>query len=115
MDGACCTIVLCSNINYDHLGYLDFFNRSAGKRAKINYTVSLVPEDASVTATAFFVADFSDYDVVYELERTDNKTEYYVVDLRQENNKYSVDDYLNDDYETLYYEPDIVAVFRSLA
>lgn len=73
-----------------------------------------MPEDTSVTATAFFVADFSDHDVVYELERTENKTEYYVIDLRQDNDKYSVDDYLTDDYETLYYEPDVVAVFRCL-
>lgn len=112
--GVCCTIVICTNINYDHLGYIDFFNRSAEKRAKINYAVSLVPEDTSVTATAFFVADFSNHDVVYELERTENKTEYYVIDLRQDNDKYSVDDYLTDDYETLYYEPDVVAVFRRL-
>lgn len=112
--GVCCTIVICTSINYDHLGYIDFFNRSAEKRAKINYAVSLVPEDTSVTATAFFVADFSNHDVVYELERTENKTEYYVIDLRQDNDKHSVDDYLTDDYETLYYEPDVVAVFRRL-
>lgn len=112
--GACCTIVICSSINYDHLGYIDFFNRSAEKRAKINYAVSLVPEEASVTATTFFVTDFSNHDVVYELERTENETEYYIVDLRQDNDKYSVDDYLNDDYETLYYEPDVVAVFKRL-
>lgn len=112
--GVCCTIVICTSINYDHLCYIDFFNRSEEKRAKINYAVSLVPEDASVTATTFLVADFYDYEIVYELERTENKTEYYILDLRQDSDKYNPLDFMNDEYETLYYEPDVVAVFRNI-
>jgi hypothetical protein len=94
------------------LGYIGFYNRSAEKRAQINYAVSLVPKDSSVAATAFFVADFSDHDILYEIERTDKEAEYYVLDLRQSSNKYSITDYLNSRYEEIYYEPEVIAVFR---
>jgi len=80
--GVCCALIMCVCVNLDHLGYIGFYNRSAEKRAQINYAVSLVPKDSSVVATAFFVADFSDHDILYEIERTDKEAEYYVLDLR---------------------------------
>ena len=110
--GVCCALIMCTCVNLDHLGYIGFYNRSAEKRGQINYAVSLVPKDASVAATAFLVGDFTDHDYVYEVERTENEAEYYVLDLRQSSDKYNVSDYINDRYEEMYYEPDVVAVFR---
>lgn len=110
--GVCCALIMCVCVNLDHLGYIGSFNRSADRRDQIDYAVSLVPKDSSVAATAFLVADFSDHDILYELERTDKEAEYYVLDLRQSSDKYSIVDYLNNRYEEIYYEPEVIAVFR---
>ena len=110
--GVCCALIMCVSVNLDHLGYIGSFNRSEDVRAKIDYAVSLVPKDKSVTATAFLVADFSDHDDLYELEMTGKETEYYVLDLRQSSDRYNIADYLNDSYEEIYYEPEVIAVFR---
>ena len=81
--------------------------------AQMDEALALIPEEASVTATAFLCPALSNHDILYELYYTDERTEYIALDLRGGTKDYSADTYLNDArYETVYYEPFRIAVFR---
>ena len=56
-------------------------------------------------------------DVLYEKYYTDkeSQTEYIILDLRLGTTEYNVNDYLNSDkYETVFYTPYRVAVFKNI-
>ena len=112
--GACCTVILFASVNHSCLGYIDTYKNDAESRARINYAISLIPEDASVAAGTYLVADLADHDELYELEKTKNKADYYILDLRRKNEKYDIKDFLNEKYETIYYEPGAAAVFKRI-
>ncbi|MBE6746026.1 MAG: DUF2079 domain-containing protein [Ruminococcaceae bacterium] len=92
---------------YDHI--LD-----AEKRETINEAVSLIPEDASLAASTFILPNVSHRRVVYELETTKNKADYYIFDLSRDTDESDVTEFMGSDYETLFFEDGIVAVFRSV-
>ena len=112
--GACCSIIMCSCVNYGDFKYFKFFNSSTETREEIDYAVSQVPKDASVAAGTYFVADFADHETVYDLDSTENEADYYVLDLRFDEDDYDVNDFLNDNYGVIYYNPDVVGVFKNL-
>ena len=74
-----------------------------------------IPQDASVAASTFLITDLSDHKELYELERTNQKTEYYALELNRKSDDYHIEDYLNNQYELIFYEPDVIAVFRDKA
>lgn len=83
--------------------------------ADFNEALSMIPKDASVTATTFLCPKLSNRDILYELYYTDKSTEYIALDLRTSGTDYNVEDYLNDTrYETVYYKAFRIAVFRDL-
>ena len=76
-----------------------------------------IPDNASVTATTFLCPALSKRDVLYEKYYTDkeSQTEYIILDLRLGTTEYNVNDYLNSDkYETVFYTPYRVAVFKNI-
>lgn len=83
--------------------------------ANFDEALSMIPENATVTATTFLCPALSDRDILYELHYTDKTTEYIALDLRTESTEYNAQDYLsNPRYETIYYQPFQIAVFRDL-
>lgn len=81
--------------------------------AVFDEALSLIPEEASVTATTFLCPALSKREILYELYYTDKQTEYIALDLRTDTTDYSVEDYLNNGkYENVYYAPYKIAVFR---
>lgn len=83
--------------------------------ANFKEALSLIPEDADVTATTFLCPALSNHDILYELYYTDKTTEYIALDLRVASKDYSAEDYLNNPrYETVYYKAFQIAVFRDL-
>ena len=91
---------------YDHI--LD-----TEKRETINEAIALIPDDASVAASTFILPNVSHRRVVYELETTENKADYYVFDLSRDTDEVDVTDFMGREYETLFFEDGIVAVFKS--
>lgn len=98
------------------MGYTQNYNIYKNQKEKIaviNEAISLIPDDASVTASTFLVAPLYDRDVIYQYEYTDKQTEYIVLDLRYVNKKYNIDDYIdNEDYEEVYLDKTVIAVFK---
>ncbi|MDO5403197.1 MAG: DUF2079 domain-containing protein [Eubacteriales bacterium] len=81
--------------------------------AIIREGLDTIPDDASVIATTFLCPALSQHDKLYELYYTDEEAEYIALDLRRETTDYSVESYLNNsDYETVYYVPLKIAVFK---
>jgi uncharacterized membrane protein len=90
-----------------------YFNEANQETYSVfNEALSLIPDNASVTATTFLCPALSDRDVLYELQYTDKETEYVAIDLRSDNSgleKYSKDA----KYEMLYYAEGKIAVLRN--
>ncbi len=87
-----------------------------GKVDVINESLELIPEDASIAATTFFVPALFEHREVYEYDSTNNKdiVEYIVLDMRFGNDKYPVSDYLNNpDYEVIVNHEGTIAIFRN--
>lgn len=108
-----CSVIIFSGGLYGKFKYYETFNQSPQNRETINSALSLIPEDASVSASTFFVPKLSQREEVYDLGYTDKQTEYVAVDLRVTGPE-DVNDYMNPGYEILFYEENIVAVFRNL-
>jgi hypothetical protein len=110
---ALCSIIIFSGGVYGKLKYAEIYHNYTDTRQTIQSALELIPEDASVSASTFFVPQLSSRDVVYDLGYTDKETEYIVVDLRVEGPE-DVEDFMNNQYQILRYEEGIIAVFRNL-
>ena len=91
--------------------YLEAYDQQTVQRETIDRALAMVPRDESVAASTFFIANLYDCTEIYELETTNNETKYYVIDLRYTTPEININEYLNDDFETVFFEKDIVAVF----
>ncbi len=91
--------------------YISTYEQSAVQRETIDRALAMVPRDESVSASTFLIANLYDCSEIYELETTKNQTKYYVIDMRYTTPEVNINEYLNDDYETVFYEKDVVAVF----
>lgn len=112
LNAFCCSAVIFAGLYFHRADYFEDFRNAAGQRETIDRALSLIPEDASVASSTFFLANLSKRSELYELERTAQSAEYYVLDLRFETEAYSVWDYFTEDYETVFYERDTIGVFR---
>ena len=110
---ALCSIIIFSGGVHGKLRYTESYYNNTETRQTIQSALELIPEDASVSASTFFVPQLSMRDVVYDLGYTDKETEYIVVDLRVEGPE-DVEDFMNNQYQILRYEEGIIAVFRNL-
>lgn len=99
--------------------YYDYYSDSYEREIYNTFdeAVQTIPDNASVTATTFLCPALSKRDVLYEKYYTDkeSQTEYIILDLRLGTTEYNVNDYLNSDkYETVFYTPYRVAVFKNI-
>lgn len=108
-----CSVIIFSGGLHSKLEYRKSHEEYQTTRETIDNALAQIPEDASVSASTFFVAKLSQRDIVYDLGYTNKQTEYVAVDLRVEGPE-DVNDYLTSSYEILCYEDGIIAVFRNL-
>lgn len=110
---------LCSGIVFlgsfgSRLNYYDYYSRTQTERETIDTALSLIPEDSSVSCCTFILPNLYYVKELYQLETTEHRTDYYVLDLRIKNEKYSAEDYINDEFEEVFYSEGIVGVFRRI-
>lgn len=96
---------------------VDYFDEERQETYRImNEGLSTIPDDASVIATTFLCTKLSQRSELYELHYTDKSAEYIALDLRMGSKEYSETTYMdNPRYETVYYSPGIIAVFRNVS
>lgn len=108
-------VLLFGSVMWEKTSYIARYRDPVNRKtyAVFDEALSMIPEDASVTATTFLCPALSKRPVLYELYYTDKQTAYVALDLRTETTDYDVNNYLgNDRYETVYYEPSKIAVFK---
>lgn len=91
--------------------YFESYELQTTERETIDRALEMVPRDESVAASTFLIANLYDCTEIYELETTKNETKYYVIDMRFTTPEVNINEYLNDDFEAVFFEKDIVAVF----
>lgn len=94
------------------LQYYYNYENAADRRQIIGEALELIPEDASVAAGTFYLTNLWDRDELYDLDRTTQECEYYVLDLRYSHTEYNLEQFQNDTYEELYLEEGIIGIFR---
>lgn len=109
---AFCSLIIFTAIYSPRNEYLKAYDSQQTERETIDRAFSLIPDDASVACSTFFVANLSEHSELYQLETTKQTAEYYAIDLRYTTDEIHIDDYLNDSFETVFFENNIVAVFR---
>lgn len=110
--GVLSSLVIFAGTYGDRLNYGKYYGDTVYHRETIDYAIGLVPKDASVACGTFILPNMWDRDTLYQLETTENETEYYVLDLRRENDKYCVEDFMGGEYEEVFFEEGVVAVYR---
>lgn len=106
-----CSVILLFGLFGGRLGYIRTYSETKSQRAAIGEAFSKVEDGAAVAASAFFVPELSQRDVIFELETTKHldECEYVVVDMRR---KYDEEIFKNDDFETIYFRENIAAVLK---
>jgi uncharacterized membrane protein len=105
-------IFLFSFTTMSRRSYINDFINSRERIDSMNTCVSMIPEDAVVGASAFIVPHLYAHNVLYELP-TKNQAEYIIFDLKVKTNGAILSDYANNNYEELYFDKGIVALYRS--
>ena len=106
-------LLFCSG-EMQRISYATTFVQEKQNRAVISEGLSLLPKDATVSASTFFIANLSNYDVIYELEATEQDSDYIVMDLREGKDVMDPAKYQTDAYETIYYHDDVIAIFKKV-
>lgn len=92
--------------------YISKYYSSPEKYQCITEVLEAVPDDASVSASAFYVPYLANRDVIYETEYTDKTTEYIVYDLRYDHDKKKETKLDRSEYEEVVRHENLVAVYR---
>ncbi len=107
------SVIIFSGGYLSKITYVEDYISASQQREVIDEALKLVPEDASVAASTRLVANLSEREVIYELETTKQNAEYIVFDLRNSEEKSNFEKYLNDRYTILFYEEEIICVFKN--
>ena len=108
----CCSVVIFFGLYYHRTDYFKSYKESTEQREFIDEALSLIPDNASVISSTFFLPNLSQRDEIYELENTKQTAEYYVLDLRYQTEEYSEWDYIGNGFKIVYYEEGVVGVFK---
>lgn len=107
-----CSVIVFTGIFGVWLSYYRGYEDYAYQRETLDYAAGLIPEDASVASGTYILSNLSQRKELYQLETTEHTAEYYVLDLRYEHEDYSLEEYLNDEYEQIFLDEKVVGVFR---
>ena len=108
---AASSVMMFFTMYYGRLDTVKSYKDNMTEHNAIAGAIELVPDDASVAASTFLVANLSQRYEVYEPETTKNTADYYVLDLRYPTEQYSVEDYRNENFEEVCVNQ-YVAIFR---
>ncbi|MBQ8378211.1 MAG: DUF2079 domain-containing protein [Oscillospiraceae bacterium] len=109
---ATASVMVFFSMYYGRLDVVESYRNNMPEHIAVQKAIEVIPDDASVAASTFFVANLSQREEIYELESTKQKAEYYVLDLRYPNDKYTVENFISKGYEEVYLDQ-YVAIYKS--
>lgn len=120
---AAASLMLFISVNFDKLNYLVAYSENIVTTAKLNEAVNMIPKNASVAASPFIIPHLYDRGNIFRIP-TESDTDYVIFDFRYrdgtivsegfvpEDFERIYKEYISGDYELLFLEEDVVAVFR---
>ena len=106
----CSIVVFCGGAMRQQ-GYATNYRYGAYQRQAVLEAIEVIPDDAVVVATTYYVPVLSQRDTIYELETTKHTGQYYVLDLRGHGYPEVQEKLNNGDYECLVYTEGVIAVY----
>lgn len=89
------------------------FEDEADSRIAINTALEIIPDDASVTCSTYFLPHLAKRDVIYEDEYHDDvSTEYFILDMRQPVAKGRDKKYIDAGYKLIYEVPEVIRIYQ---
>lgn len=110
---ALASVLVFMSMYYERFEIRESYEKNLPEHEAIAQALELIPDDASVCASTFLVANLSQRNEIYELESTKNEAEYYVLDLRYETQSYNVEDYKQGGYEEIYLDK-FIGIFKKI-
>lgn len=107
---AVCSALVFSSMFVSKADYLKTYALHMEEHNSIAQALELVPDDASVAASTFFVANLSQRNEIYELESTENEADYYIIDLRVAEGS-ELEKYKTSEYEEICINP-YIAIYK---
>ncbi|MGN1195451.1 MAG: DUF2079 domain-containing protein [Acutalibacteraceae bacterium] len=97
--------------------YIAKYNSNKETYKQINEAVATIPDDASVTASAYFVPKLAQRKIIYEDEYHDTpSTEYFVLDIRnQEKSEPRKEKYIDAGYELVLKIDNTIEIYQNKA
>ncbi len=94
--------------------YIDKYNRTKDSISKINEAIEFIPDDATVTASTFFLPQLAKRDIIFEDEyHEETDTEYFVLDLRKTDAEKRAEKYIDAGYILVYKVPNLIEIYQS--
>lgn len=110
---ALASVIIFAGGYFSETRYAVHYNAYESERAVIAEAMALIPDDASVISSAFFVANLSQREEIYHIEYTDETADYVIFDIRYGSGDVSLEEYTeNSDYTMIYYKEGVVALFE---
>ena len=106
-----CSLVIFCGGHLKQQNYAITYRITEDQRQTVQQAITVIPDDASVIASTYFVPLLSQRDEIYELETTKQTAQYYVLDLRGHGYPEVQERLLSGDYACLVYEEGVIAIF----
>lgn len=82
---------------------------------QIRASLELVPDDAKVVSSTFYLAHLSQRKEIYEVEYTKHDGDYLVLDLRYETGRKTMKGLDNTQYQLISYKEGLIAVYKNIS
>lgn len=106
------TLVMYSSFVVPKLSYIERYNSNRSDYKKIEEVLDKLPQEASVTASTFFIPYIANRDVIYEYEYTEHETEYIVFDLRYEQTREDEKELDKDKYMLIGRYENLISLYK---
>jgi len=112
--GICTSLVFFASVNLSRIDAIKIYNAEKQEVETINEALELIPKDASIKSSTFFIPALWNRNEIYELKYTDEITDYIVLDLRYTTTDYELADYQNEEqFEEIFYEENVIAIYKT--
>lgn len=111
--GICSSLIFFASVNMSRIDSIKTYKNEKAEALIINSALELIPEDASIKSSTFLIPALWNRNEIYQIDYSDENTDYLVLDLRFASNAYNISDYQGEDgYEEIFFEEDVIAIYK---
>ncbi len=111
--GICASLISFASVNLPRMDAIKTYKAEKAEVESINEALELIPKDASIKSSTFFIPALWNRNEIYEISYSDENTDYIILDLRFASNDYNIADYQGEDgYEEVFFEEGVIAIYK---